>query len=518
MAKAPPEIDRTVDSPTSSKAQRLKHHHQRALSSPLLISHVYSPKLSIFVLATCVVLFVLFHIQYSLQTPPSDPPSPSWSLMYQWQRVINTTIGTSSTELMCTNKLKSMANHLRQSVTFLPLKDLRYTQTALQGHTWFMSSMYDIHEEGEVQYQQFPSESSQGRLLCVKGRDKHDGSWNSYALAWPETLPFNATLMKGLTFVSYNHYNYDNIWHGLSAMVPFVAWHRNNGCAMPTRWVLYHWGELRLKMGLWLTTLMDATFGGQPYIEGFEEVGEDEPVCFEKSVVMRHNEGGMSRERRMEAYDLMRCKARVYCNVSMEGRGTEVNGRGVPVIGMTMFMRTGPRSFRNDTAVIGIFERECAKVDGCRLTVAYSNNLSVCEQVNLMSLTDILISPHGAQLTNMFLMDRNSSVMEFFPKGWLKLAGVGQYVYHWIASWSGMRHQGVWRDPNGEKCPYPEDDRRCMSIFKSGKIGYNETYFGEWARNVLNEVKTRKLEEQVNKNSSSSSASSTTSSTGCGCR
>ncbi|XWS54542.1 hypothetical protein CRYUN_Cryun10bG0097900 [Craigia yunnanensis] len=102
-----------------------------------------------------------------------------------------------------------------------------------------------------------------------------------------------------------------------------------------------------------------------------------------------------------------------------------------------------------------------------------------CFLAKLMSLTDILISPHGAQLTNMFLMDRNSCVMEFFPKGWLKLAGVGQYVYHWMASWSGMRHRGAWRDPDGEICPYSEDDRRCMSLYKSGTIGYNETYFAE---------------------------------------
>lgn len=132
-----------------------------------------------------------------------------------------------------------------------------------------------------------------------------------------------------------------------------------------------------------------------------------------------------------------------------------------------------------------------------------------------MSLTDILISPHGAQLTNMFFMDRNSSVMEFFPKGWLKLAGVGQYVYHWIASWSGMKHQGAWRDPNGEKCPYSEDDRRCMSFFKSGKIGYNETYFSEWARNVLNEVKTRKEEEQASMKNNTTTTSNVVS--GCAC-
>ena len=112
-----------------------------------------------------------------------------------------------------------------------------------------------------------------------------------------------------------------------------------------------------------------------------------------------------------------------------------------------------------------------------------------------MSLTDILATPHGAQLTNLFLMDRNSSVMEFFPKGWLELAGVGQYVFHWLASWSGMRHRGTWRDPVGDECPYGEDDRRCMSIYKNGKIGFNETELTEWTRNVLNEEKLKKLEE-----------------------
>lgn len=132
--------------------------------------------------------------------------------------------------------------------------------------------------------------------------------------------------------------------------------------------------------------------------------------------------------------------------------------------------------------------------------------LDINSQVKLMSLTDILASPHGAQLTNLFLMDKNSSVMEFFPKGWLKLAGVGQYVFHWMASWSGMRHQGAWRDPNGDECPYGEDDRRCMSIYKTGKIGLNETYFTEWAKKVLDEVKIKKLEEAAaNKTNASAS-------------
>lgn len=119
----------------------------------------------------------------------------------------------------------------------------------------------------------------------------------------------------------------------------------------------------------------------------------------------------------------------------------------------------------------------------------------VIMQVKLVSATDVLVSPHGAQLSNMFFMDRNSSVMEFFPKGWLKLAGIGQYVYHWLASWSGMIHRGAWRDPAGNRCPFPNDDRRCMSVYKNARIGYNETYFYEWAINVLTDVKLRKAHQ-----------------------
>lgn len=191
--------------------------------------------------------------------------------------------------------------------------------------------------------------------------------------------------MPGLTFVSYNHYNYDNIWHGLSAILPFVAWHQMNLCNPgPDRWVLYHWGELRSKMGGWLRNLMQATFDRPPHIEVFDGVEDDStPICFEKAVVMRHNEGGMSRQRRMETYDLIRCKAREYCGLGPVrdiGLGREKRPGEVD-IGLTMFMRTGPRSFRNETAVIGIFRRECAKVEGCRLMVAHSNNLTFCQQV-----------------------------------------------------------------------------------------------------------------------------------------
>ena len=331
-----------------------------------------SPKLFVYILVTCVILSILFQIQY-LDSPGSpSSSSPSCPLIHSWNAV-------SQESPNCSHELLALAEKLSDAVTFLPLKDLRYAQTAHQGHTWFMSSLYDTHVEGEVQYQQYPSAASRGRLLCIKGRDTHDGARNSYALAWPNALPRNATVLTGLTFVSYNHYNYDNIWHGLSAMVPFVAWHLRDGqCAVPARWVLYHWGELRIKMGPWVKSLMQATFGGSVNIEEFGDSG-DGVACFEEAVVTRHNEGGMSRERRLEVYNMMRCKAREYCNVRIEGRG-------LTVIGLTMLMRTGARSFRNESAVVGIFQRECGKIEGCRLTVAYSDNLTFCQQVSIIFL------------------------------------------------------------------------------------------------------------------------------------
>ncbi|KAJ4880703.1 Glycosyltransferase AER61 [Raphanus sativus] len=233
-------------------------------------------------------------------------------------------------------------------------------------------------------------------------------------------------------------------------------------------------------MGHWLSQILTATYGQEPEIIHF--VDENKPVCFEKAVVMRHNEGGMSRERRLEVFDHLRCKARNYCNINSAETSK-------PRIGMTLLLRTGARSFKNESAVINVFKRECERVDGCVLNVSYSNNLTFCEQVELMKKTDVLVSPHGAQLTNLFLMDRNSSVMEFFPKGWLKLAGVGQRVFQWEANWSGMRHEGAWHDSFGETCKFPDTDRRCMSlVYKNAMIGYNETYFGEWARLVLSKV------------------------------
>ncbi|CAN1345584.1 hypothetical protein LINPERPRIM_LOCUS40415 [Linum perenne] len=356
----------------------------------------------------------------------------------------------------------------------------------MEGNTWFMSSLADTREGNESEYLYFPSEASKGRLICIKGDDTRDGSKNSYAQAWREALPEDARLMEGLTFVSDTYYDYVNLWHGLTAMAPFVGWSVKNKCSRPSRWVLFHWGEVRSGMGAWLQKLMEANFG-EVKVEGLQPM---QPYCFEKAVVMRHNVGSMGAEMKLRVFDQLRCRARRYCGIDHSApSGNQIR--------LTLLMRKGSRSFKDPGAVKEVFAKECANVEGCILNVVQSEELrSFCDQVRTMTETDIVASPHGAQLTNMLFMDRGSSVMEFFPKGWFELAGIGQYAHHWMAGQSGMTHQGAWWEPLSKiECPNPENELECFFFYKDGLVGHNATHLTEWAKRVLNQVRARKIED-----------------------
>nr|CAD1838121.1 unnamed protein product [Ananas comosus var. bracteatus] len=310
-------------------------------------------------------------------------------------------------------------------IAFLPLKDLRFSNTPMDGNTWFMSSLNDTYEPGETEHLRFPSDASGGRLLCLAGSSASDGTRNAYALAPPHGLR-GVRLLRGLTFVSDTYYDYENLWHGLSAVVPFAAWHARNGCVRPARWVLYHQGSC-----------------GRGWARG---CGRWQRQCSGRRCRWKRSRGSAQ---------VLRGGSGVPAQRGVDDKGEEEEG------------------------------------GGCRLTVARPNNLTFCDQVKLMSETDILASPHGAQLTNMFFMDRNSSVMEFFPTGWLKLAGPGQNVFQWLASYSGMQHRGAWHDPNGDRCPYANATARCMSFHKNRHIGHNTAFLANWTSTVLREEHRR---------------------------
>ncbi|CAN6584128.1 unnamed protein product [Malus baccata var. baccata] len=261
---------------------------------------------------------------------------------------------------------------LQNSVTFLPLKDTRFANTAMKGNTWFMSSLSDTYEENESEYLYFPLEASDGKLLCIKWNDISDGTRNSYALAYPEGLPNSTTFLKGLVFMSDTLYDYGNLWHGLTAMMPFVGWSMKNGCAKPVRLVLFHWGKLRVR-------------------ERNGAVDSERPYCFEKAVVIGHNVGKMGKQKKLQVSDLLRCKVRQFCGINPNGRGRDVTLKGELSITLTLLMRNRSRSFKNPTAVINVFSRECAMVDGYTLEVVQSENLNLCDQ---LSTSDKIFFPH----------------------------------------------------------------------------------------------------------------------------
>ncbi|KAI6700553.1 hypothetical protein NL676_014877 [Syzygium grande] len=74
--------------------------------------------------------------------------------------------------------------------------------------------------------------------------------------------------MSELSFLSYNCYRCDNIWHTLSTVSPYMAWHKRIIATAPPSGGCYSTRE--------------------------------SPISFDDAMVIRHNKGGMSRERRLE--------------------------------------------------------------------------------------------------------------------------------------------------------------------------------------------------------------------------
>ncbi|XP_031504984.1 uncharacterized protein LOC116267421 [Nymphaea colorata] len=374
--------------------------------------------------------------------------------------------------------IDGMRELVRNSVTFLPLKDMRFQSKPEAGHTWFMSSFDESIEDGNG-FLRLPSNASKQRILCVKGRDHSDGTKNGYGLAWRDYLPPNSTLLHGLTFVAENYWDYGNLWHGLMALGPFVLWNNNNESVMPKRIVLYHKGEVVHGMVSWISEVLHSVMGYKLPLD-ILDYGNG-PICFEQSLVYRHSFGSLSQQKRSEAFDVIRSKARAFCNITIA-----TNRNDTPDFNFTLLTRAGARSFKNESVVSSIFENECSKIRGCQFRNIRANGLSFCDQVSFLSTTHVLVTVHGAQLTNMIFMPKGSHIMEIFPKGWLEFAGIGQYVFHWLADWAGMKHEGTWRDTEGPECLRPEKERlECFSIYKNGQVGYNQTALSRWSADVL---------------------------------
>ncbi|KAK1290672.1 hypothetical protein QJS10_CPB18g00802 [Acorus calamus] len=342
--------------------------------------------------------------------------------------------------------LQSLAFHQSQTQThhpqnyphFHPLKDPTIPPYTHPNKTWFMSTLTATTTiPGMPEHLVFPSSKPTHRL-CIDPHRK------SYTIS----TTTNATVLTGLTFVADTYYDYSNPWHALNALSPFLAW---GGCKLrPKRFVLFKRGDVGVVgVGGWVEGVMRAALGGGFRIDG-----------------------------------LMGCKGWEYCGVGGDGGRREREGE----VRIALVGREGMRrSFRNESGVRLVMERECGRIVGCSLKLIHFDNMSFCDQVREMRNSDILASIHGAQMTNMMFMPPGSGVMEMYPKGWLEGAGIGQYTYQWFANWSQMSYEGSWRDTDGPDC----DHSQC---FKDRQVGLNETFLAEWTRRVVRRHGCRKAQ------------------------
>ncbi|KAG0566538.1 hypothetical protein KC19_7G070900 [Ceratodon purpureus] len=372
-------------------------------------------------------------------------------------------------------KLKGqLVSHLVETPTWKPLKDL--SKFSILG---FLSDMPDRGmAQGPPQLFEFPSALSNGRLLCFLGNSTSNGTRNFYTYTWEDALSRDHIFLEGTTLISETQYDFENPWHSMYNLVQFVYWKKVNGCAHADRLLLYHWSELRRRMGGWITQVFTAA--GLPVVPYQMEVG-DRPICFQRAVVSRTGIGGVPHTDLQEIFTEVRCLVRQYCKIPVTSFKQSEKQR----VRITLMARNGTREWKNQTEWEAVIAAECGRIQGCEWSTMHISTLTFCEQAEIMSRTDILVSVHGAQLTNMIFMSPGGRVMEMFPKGWLELAGHGQFIYKHLAEWLGVSHEGYWRDLDHADCPFGNDNVRCMTHFKDLAVGINVTHISAWLRHVV---------------------------------
>ena len=101
--------------------------------------------------------------------------------------------------------------------------------------------------------------------------------------------------------------------------------------------------------------------------------------------------------------DMLRAAAYHYANVHPQRERTQLH--------VLAIQRKGKRKIVNfDTLV-----KETSKIEEATLRKVMLEELSPVEQVSLFADTDVIVSPHGAGLTNVIFMLPRSGVVELFP-------------------------------------------------------------------------------------------------------
>lgn len=129
---------------------------------------------------------------------------------------------------------------------------------------------------------------------------------------------------------------------------------------------------------------------------------------------------------------VLRQRVSNFYNISQEGCQP---GKDHPVIGILNRNETAARTLLNAQQL----QTFLAKMTDRPVEIVYFENKTFFEQVEFMMQTDILVSPHGAQLTSINFMSSCGGVFEVFPPGYWFPNFFGP-----LAATSGLSHGYVY--------------------------------------------------------------------------
>ncbi|EFJ09207.1 hypothetical protein SELMODRAFT_130433 [Selaginella moellendorffii] len=369
--------------------------------------------------------------------------------------------------------LRGERSKAARSLRFHPVKDSKNGTSYV-----FMSQIQDTNRTGVPEFFYFNTSAS-SRVLCFRGNSTRDGTKNLYAFA-EQHVPGDALLLPGTTLVSDSHFDFANPWHSMYNLIQFVHWRMDSRCQRSDRMLIFHRGEIRHDLGAWIRSVLDSN-GVTTGVDTMRYHPEGRVVCFQRAVVSRRGIGGVSGAVLRDLFEQVRCRTRQWCGV-----GSGVNDDDTTVR-VALVARERGRAFVNLSDWKHAVKLVCEVRPHCQWSVVWFSALDFCSQVKLMSTTDILVSVHGAQLTNMIFMNPGSRILEAFPQGWLQLAGNGQFIYKHLADWAGLGHEGYWRDGGTAKCPMDSSSPgQCFSLhYKNKPVGINSTFIVKWLAEVL---------------------------------
>lgn len=108
--------------------------------------------------------------------------------------------------------------------------------------------------------------------------------------------------------------------------------------------------------------------------------------------------------------------------------------------------RKQSRSLQNIGAIIRTIERSPLGQQGVLFQTVYFETASFEEQIEFMATSDIIVTPHGAQLTSIPFMPVCGRILEFFPAGYHVPAFFGS-----LAAVSGIAHSFMYLGTKKEK-------------------------------------------------------------------